>query len=63
MESQRGELQAGDPAFGALFQGGDIGLGKRETHAVIQEAGGFAGGKAQVDQAKLGELVVGAQPG
>ena len=62
-DGQPGELQADDPALGPVFQRGDIRLGQGQAHHLIQEAIGFAAGKAQIPGPDLGQLVVGPQPG
>ncbi|HRE28897.1 MAG TPA: hypothetical protein PK954_19805, partial [Anaerolineales bacterium] len=38
---ERGQLQTGDPAFGAGLQSGHISFGERETHDLRQELRGF----------------------
>ena len=59
----RGQLQAGNPAFGAGFQRGDVVRGEVQAHHLVEELGGFGGGEAQVGGAQLGQLAPGAQPG
>ena len=54
---ERRHVQAGDPALGAVFQGGDVILGEVEAHRLVEERGGFGGGEAQVGGAQLGHLV------
>ena len=63
LQRQRGQLQAGDPAFGARFQGGDVLCREVETHRLVEESGGFGRGEAQVGDAQLGQLAAAAQPG
>ena len=56
-------MQAGNPAFGAGFQGGDIFRREVQAHHLVEKVGGFGGGKAQVGGAQLGQLAPGAQSG
>ena len=63
LHGNRGQLQAGNPAFGARFQGGDVFRREVEAHHLVEKSGGFGGGKAQVGGAQLGQLAAGAQPG
>ena len=60
LHRERGQLQAGNPAFGARFQGGDVLRREVEAHHLVEKAGGFGGGKAQVGGAQFGQLVAGA---
>ena len=62
MQSQGGQLQAGDPAFGAGFQRGDIFCGEVQSHHLVEKFGGFGGSKAQVGGAQFSQLAAGAQP-
>ena len=48
---ERGHLQAGDPAFGAGFQGGDVVRGEVEPHHPVEELGGFGRAETQVGRA------------
>ena len=61
LHRQRGQLQAGNPAFGAVFQGGDIFRREVEAHHLVEKFGGFGGGKTQVGGAQFGQLAAGAQ--
>ena len=63
LQGQSRQLQAGNPAFGTVFQGGDIGCREVKPHHLIEEYGGFGGGKTQVGGAQFGQLAPGAQPG
>ena len=63
LHGERGQLQAGDPAFGAGFQRGDVFRREAQTHHLVEKLGGFGGGEAQVGGAQLGHLAPGAQPG
>ena len=47
---KRGQLQAGDPAFGAGFQGEDVFRRQVQPHHLIEELGGFGRGKTQVSR-------------
>ena len=61
LHRERGQLQAGNPAFGAVFQGGDV-LPPRGLRPItsVEKCGGFGGGKAQVGGAQFGQLAAGA---
>ena len=63
LQSQGGQLQAGDPAFGAGLQRGDITIGEIQPHHPVEKFGGFGGGEAQIGGAQLGQLAPGAQAG
>ena len=63
LHRNRGQLQPGNPAFGAGFQGGDVFRREVEAHHLVEKSGGFGGGKAQVGGAQFGQLARGAQPG
>ena len=63
LHGKRGQLQAGDPAFGAGFQRGDVFRREAQTHHPVEKFGGLGGGKTQVGGAQLGQLTPGAQPG
>ena len=54
-----GHLQSGDPALGALFQGGNIFRGQLHAHQVVQEAGCLVRGEAQVIAAHFVQLATG----
>ena len=57
------QLQAGNPAFGAGFQCGDVFCREVQSHHLVEKLGGFRRGKTQVDGAQLGQLAPGAEPG
>ena len=63
LHGKRGQLQTGNPAFGAGFQSGDIFRRETKTHRLVEKLGGFGGGKAQIGGAQLGQLAAGTQPG
>ena len=63
MQSQGGQLQAGDPAFGAGFQRGDIFRGELQAHRLVKKFSGFGRGETQVGGAQFGQLAPGAQAG
>lgn len=56
-------MQAGNPPFGARFQGGDVFRREGQSHPLVEELGGFGKSKAQVSSAQLGQLVTSAQTG
>ena len=57
------QVQAGNPALGARFQGGHLGGGKAQPHHLVEELGRLVRGEAQVGGAQLGQLAAGAQAG
>ena len=63
LHGKRGQLQAGDPAFGAGFQRGDVFRREVQAHHPVEKFGGFGGGETQVGGAQFGQLTPGAQPG
>ena len=63
LHGKRGQLQAGNPAFGAGFQCGDVFRREVQAHHLVEKLGGFGGGKTQVGGAQFGQLTPGAQPG
>ena len=63
LQGERRQLQPGNPAFGARFQGGDVGGGKVEAHDLVEENGRFLHRKAQIGRAQLGKLAAHAQAG
>ena len=63
LHGEGGQLQTGNPAFGAGFQRGDISVGEIQPHHPVEEFSGFGGGEAQVGGAQFGELTAGAQAG
>ena len=63
LHRQSRQVQPGDPALGARFQGGDFILREVQAHRIVEKFGGFGGRKAQVGGAQLGESALGAQAG
>jgi len=63
LHRERGQLQAGDPAFGAGFQGRDVFGREVEAHDLVEEIGSFGGGETQVGRTQLGHLPPAAQAG
>ncbi len=62
LHRKRRQLQAGDPAFGTVFQRGDVGGREAEAHHLVEKFGSFSGGKAQIGGAEFGQLAAGTQP-
>ncbi len=60
LQGKRGELQPGNPAFGAPFQGGDVFCREGKCHRLVEKSGGFGGGKPQVGGAHFGQVPPGA---
>ena len=60
LHGKRGQLQAGNPAFGAGFQCGDVFRREVQAHHLVEKFGGFGGGKTQVGGAQFGQLAAGA---
>ena len=56
LQRQRGQLQAGNPAFGTVFQGGDVVDREVEAHRLIEESGGFGRRKTKIGGAQFGQL-------
>ena len=56
-------MQSRNPAFGAIFQRGDIRCREIQSHHLVEKIGGFSGRETQVGGAQFGELPTGAQPG
>ena len=56
-------MQAGNPAFGATFQRGNVFGREVEAHDLVEKSGGFGGRKPQVGRTQLGHLPPGAQAG
>ena len=50
------QLQAGDPAFGAGFQCGNVFGREVEAHHPIEKLGSFGGREPQVGRPQLGHL-------
>ena len=55
-----GQLQPGDPAFGAALQKGNIGRGQAKPHVLVEKCLRFVPGEAEVARAKLIDLLLGA---
>jgi hypothetical protein len=55
-QGDRGELQAGYPALGAVFQRGRCVGGQREAHSGVEEPGSFRSVETQVGRAQLRKL-------
>ena len=53
------QLQAGNPALGAVFQGGDVFCRELEPHDLVKKFGGFGEGETQVGDAQFGQLIAG----
>ncbi len=62
LQGQRGQLQTGNPAFGAPFQGGDVCLREGQAHHLGEKFAGFGGGEAQVGHPQLAQVVPRAPP-
>ena len=60
LQGKRSQLQAGNPAFGAAFQGGDVFCREGEAHHLVEKSGGFGGGKTQINGAHFGQVAPGA---
>lgn len=60
LHRNRGQLQADNPTFGAVFQCGDVRRREIEAHHRVEEFGGFRGGETQVGGAQFGQLAPGA---
>ena len=60
-QGQRGELKAGDPAFGALLEGIDLCGIEVQAHPLVQELLRLSGGEAQVGAADFDDLSAAAQ--
>ncbi len=63
LQCQGGQLQTGDPAFGAGFQRGDIICGELQAHRLVKKFGSLGRGEAQLGGAQFGQLSPGAQAG
>ena len=61
-QRQRGELESGDPALGALLEGVDVGGVEVQPHRLVEELLRLVPGEAEVGAAHLGELPATAQP-
>ena len=55
-------MQAGNPAFGACFQGGAVCGCELQAHHLVEKFSSFGGGKPQVGGAQFSQLAPGAQP-
>ena len=62
LHRQRGQLQGGDPALGALVQRRDVALGQREAHRAVEVGRGLLGGEAQVGGPHLDQLAACPHP-
>ena len=62
-QGERGELEAGDPALGALVERVHVGGGEVQPHHPVEELPRLGRGEAEVGGAHLGELPAAAQPG
>jgi hypothetical protein len=51
LHRKRGELQTGNPAFGAAVQCGNLVRRERQTHHLVEKFGRFGWQKAQVGDA------------
>ena len=60
LHGKRGQLQTGNPAFGAGFQCGDVFRREVQPHHLVEKSGGFSRGEAQVGGAQFGQLAAGA---
>ncbi|MNZ76383.1 hypothetical protein D3C78_948860 [compost metagenome] len=56
LERQAGQIEAGDPAFGAFVEGGDIGVAQVQFTLVADELHGLFKGEAQVARLDLQQL-------
>ena len=56
------ELQAGDPALRATFEGGDVRDVEVQAHGLVQELPRLSGSEAQVGAAHLDQLTAAPQP-
>jgi hypothetical protein len=62
-QRQRGQLQPGDPPFGASRQRRQAGRRQLQPGGLPQQGGRLVGGEAQVGGAQLGQLPASAHPG
>ena len=58
---ERGQLQPGDPALGALSQRRGVLARKVQTHRLVEEGGRLLGSEAQVGGSELREVTAGQQ--
>ena len=63
LHGKRGQLQTGNPAFGAIFQRSNIFGREVESHHPIEKLGGFSRCKAQIGGAQFGQLAPDAPAG
>ena len=63
LQGKGGQLQTGNPAFGAGFQRGDVFRREVQAHHLVEKFGGFGGGETQIGGAQFGQLAPGAQAG
>ena len=61
-QRERGELEAGDPAFGALLERVHVGGVEVQAHRLVEELPRLIRGEAEVGAADLDELPAAAQP-
>ena len=57
----RGQLQAGDPAFSARFESRHVLCGQIQPHHLIEKIRGLFGGETQIGRAQFDQLVADAQ--
>jgi hypothetical protein len=63
LQRQRGQLEGGDPAFGASLQGRDVARGQLQPGDVVEVGRGFLQGEAQVGGSDLDQGAARPQPG
>ena len=56
LDRERGQLEGGDPAFGARLQRGDIPRRQVQAHHLVEVRGGLVRREAQIGGADLDEL-------
>src|SRR5215831_9753429 len=61
LQGQRGQLQTGNPAFGAVFKTGDVCLRESEAHHLGEKCSGFGGCKTQICGAQFTHLASSTQ--
>ena len=61
LDRECGELECGDPPFGAPLQSRDVPRGQFETHHIIEIGGGLVRGEAQIGGADLDEFAATSQ--
>ena len=50
LHGEGGQLQPGDPAFGAGFERGNVCISQFQPHHPVEKLGGLGGGEAQVGE-------------